>query len=164
MFAALGSCASIAYIQSKCSGPVELLQKLSHDVATYFDITDPNRQSSRVNAAADIKALMMDLKDSNVHTFVRGRKIPQVSASKRKGVLDIFREGKEVLEQGTFRNWKDRTGKLGADVFGCDPEYQRRHGEILGEHVISGGAGEPDGEEATVEFDVRVDLEMENEI
>ena len=116
MFAALGSCASIGYIQTKCSGPVELLRRLSRDVAIYFNVTDPNRQSSCVNATADIRALVLDLKDSKVHTFIHGRKITQIGPKKGKGALNIFAEGREVLERGAFLRWKDRTGKLGADV------------------------------------------------
>lgn len=164
LFAALGSCASIAYIQNKCSGPVELLRKLSRDVATYFEVTDPNRRGSTVNAAADIRALVIDLKESQVHTLVPGRKIMQAGPKKGKGALDIFTEGKEVLEHGAFRDWKDRTGKFGADVSGCDA-YQHKHGAVAGDHVTEDREGVPgDEEEILVEFDVEADLEMENEI
>ena len=106
---------------------------------------------------------MVDLKESQVHTFVCGRKI--VGSDKGKGVLDIFTAGKEVLEHGAFRDWKNRTGKLGADVFGCDTEYQHQQGEAVGDRGLDGDEGVAGGEkEAPVEFDAQVDLEMENEI
>lgn len=152
---------SIDYIQDKCSGPIELLRKLSRDVATYFNVTDPNRRSSTVNAAVDIRALVVDLKESQVHTLVHGRKIVQAGSGKGKGILDIFTEGKEALEHGAFRDWKDRTGKLGADVFGCDAEYRRQQGAVVGDHTVGGREAD---EEVSVEFDVEADLEMENEI
>ena len=139
LFAASPACASISYIQEKGSGPVELLRKLSRDVATYFNITDINRRHSEVNKEADIRALVIDLKDSNVHTLVPGQTIMPVGPNKGRGATDIFTEGKEVLEHGAFRNWKDRTGKLGADVFGCDPEYQHQHEEVVGRRGDDGG-------------------------
>jgi hypothetical protein len=142
---------------------VELLRKWSHDVATYFDVTDPNRRSSPVNAAADIRALIVDLKESQVHTFVSGRTILQAGPKKGKGVADIFTEGKEVLEHGAFRDWKNRTGKLGADIFGCDTSYRNQQEAMVGD--VDGGEGVPGGdEEIVVEFDAEADLERENEI
>lgn len=153
----------MSYIENKCSGPVELLRKLSHDVTAYFKVTDPNRQSSTVNAAADIRALLTDLKESRVHTFVPGRKVEQVGPKKGKAVLDIFTEGKEVLEHGMFRDWKDRTGKTGPDVFGCGAEYQDQQGAEVGDPGVADEA--PDNEEeGQVEFNAEADLEMENEI
>ena len=163
MFAALGSCASISHIQNKCSGSVELLRKWSRDVATYFNVTDPNRRSSTVNAAADIRALIIDLKESQVHTFVPGRKISQTNPKKGKGLIDVFTEGKEVLEHGAFRDWKDRTGKVGANVFGCNPNYWRQQGVVVGD-MDDGGEEAGGEEEGTAEFDVEADLERENEI
>ena len=142
---------------------MELLRKWSRDVAIYFDVTDPNRRGSTVSNAADIKALIVDLKESQVHTLVSGQKIPQAGPKKDKGVTDIFTEGKEVLEQGAFRDWKNRTGKLGADIFGCDTSYQHQQEAVVGD--VGGGEGAPGGgEEATAEFNVEVDLERENEI
>ena len=168
LFAAQGSCASISYIQNKCSGPVDLLRRLSRDVATYFNVTDINRTSSTVNAEADIRALVMDLKDARVHTFVPGRTVTHVGPSKGKGVVDILTEGKEVLERGAFRNWKDRTGKLGADIFGYDLEYQHQKGVAVGEHGFKGEADVNEckdvDEEMSVELDALADAEMENEI
>lgn len=155
----------MSYIENKCSGPVELLRKLSRDVATYFDVTDLNRQSSTVNVSADIRALVIDLKDSQVHTPVHGRKITQTSQKKGKGsTLDIFTEGKEVLEHGTFRDWKNRTGKLGADVFGCDTEYRHQQEAVVGDHGVAGEEEVPGDEEGTAEFNVEADLEMADEI
>jgi hypothetical protein len=144
------------------------LQRLSRDVATYFDVTDVNRTSSTVNAEADIRALVMDLKDARVHTFVAGRTVTPVSGNKGKGVIDVLTEGKEVLERSAFRSWKDRTGKLGADVFGCDADYQRQQGVSL-EECGPGDEGEASGnkdggDEMSVEFNVLADAEMENEI
>jgi hypothetical protein len=146
---------------------VELLRRLSRDVATYFNVTDVNRTSSIVNAEADIRALVMDLKDAKVHTFIAGRTVAQVGPNKGKGVVDILTEGKEVLERGAFRNWKDRSGKLGADVFGCDSEYRRQQGAVVGEHGLDGEVdtnGGEDGDVETVEFDALADTEMEHEI
>ena len=190
---------------------------LSRDVACYFDVTDPNRSSSAVDAGADIRALAVDLKDSQVHIFVRGRKVIQASPNKKKaasdekcapdeegasdkkgvankkdaaiktGVLDIFTQGKEVLENGLFGSWKNRTGKLGTDVFGCDAEYRHQHEAVVGEHGPGGGEdasedeetalgeGAPEDEEAVlvesdantdleIEFDAGEDLAIENEI
>ena len=147
---------------------MELLRKLSRDVSNYFGITDACRQHSEVNKQADIRALAMDLKDSRVHTFTPGRTIELANPKKGKGVMDIFTEGKEVLERGAFRSWKDRTGKLGADVFGCDPEYQHQHEAVTGEQEVGDGAdtggqgGDEDG--VSVEFNPLVDLELEGEI
>ena len=167
MFAALGSCASISYIQNKCSGPVDLLRRLSRDVATYFNVTDINRTSSTVNTDADIRALVMDLKDAKVHTFSAGRAVTPVGPNKGTGVIDILTQGKEALERGAFWNWKDRTGKLGADVFGCDEEYRHQQGVGVGDCGLDGEAGTNDDKgdvEMLVVFDPLVDDEMENEI
>jgi hypothetical protein len=160
---------SISYIQEKGSGPVELLRKLSRDVATYFNITDVNRSHSEVNKEADIRALVIDLKDSNVHTLVPNRTIVAIGPNKGRGVTDIFTEGKEVLERGAFRGWKDRTGKLGADVFGCDPEYQRQHGIVVGRPGDDSGdigshGGDGDDLDVLVEFDALADPEIAGEI
>jgi len=135
---------------------------------------------------------MVDLKDSQVHTFVHGRKVIPTGPKKKKGpskksVLDIFTEGKEVLENGLFDDWKDRTGKVGADVFGCDAEYQRQQEGVLGDCGIGGGERAPEDEEiaeeharkdggiageharedeevVSIEFDAEADLEIQNEI
>jgi hypothetical protein len=147
---------------------VELLRKLSRDVATYFEVTDVSRRHSEVNKQADIRALVMDLKDSNIHTLVPGRTVAPIGSNKGKAVVDIFTEGKEVLERGAFRSWKDRTGKFGADVFGCDSEYQHQQEAAMGEQGVDAGpdmgsqGGE--GDEVSVEFDPLADPEMEDEI
>lgn len=123
---------------------------------------------------------MVDLKDSRVHTFVHGRKVIPTGLKKKKGspkksVLDIFTQGKEVLENGLFDDWKNRTGKLGADVFGCDVEYRRQQEAVVGGGGASGGECAPEDEEVSgahthedevvlVEFDAEADLEIENEI
>lgn len=150
---------------------MELLRRLSRDVSTYFKVTDVNRTHSTVNAEADIRALVMDLKDGKVHTFVAGRKIKRVDSkkdpTKGKGAVDVLTEGKEVLENGLFRNWKDRTGKLGADIFGCDPECQRQQGVVVGEDGLDGGVDvdgdRDDDDETPMEFDALVNAEIENE-
>lgn len=146
---------------------MELLRKLSHTVATYFGITNVNRKHSEVNKQADIRALVMDLQDAKVHTLVPGRSITQVSPHKGKCVMDIFTEGKVVLERGAFRNWKDRTGKFGADIFGCDSEYQWQQEAVVGQQGVGGrvavGQGD-DGDEVSVEFDPLADPEMADEI
>jgi len=169
MFAAGGSCASISYIQDKASGPVELLRKLSRDVATYFNVTDVQRKHSEVDNKADIRALVMDLKDAKVHTLVPGRTITEASPNKGVNVVDIFTGGKEVLERTAFRNWKDRTGKLGADVFGCDPEYQHQQEAVVGQEGVGGldmdmGSQGGDVDEVQVTFNSLADPEMEGEI
>ena len=116
-----------------------------------------------MDATPDIRALIVDLKESQVHTFVPGRKITHTGSKKEKGVLDIFTEGKEILERNAFRDWKNRTGKLGADVFGCDAEYQRQQETVVGDSTVgSGEAG--DSQEILVEFDVEAELERGNEI
>lgn len=155
---------------------MELLRKLSRDVATYFNITDPNRQSSTGNATADIRALAIDLKDSQVHTPTPGQKFSQTQASsKKKSIpipIDIFTEGKDILENSAFRNWKNCTGKLGADVVGCDAAYQCQHEAVVGGHIAADEGEAPDDneeapndkDEGQVEFDAEADLEMENEI
>ena len=146
---------------------MELLRKLSRDVATYFKVTDVQRRHSEVNKEADIRALVMDLIDSRVHTFVPGRTVAQVGPNKGKGVMDIFTEGKVVLERGAFRDWKNRTAKFGPDVFGCDAEYQQQEA-MVGQQGIGSGAGvgsQGDGDgEALVEFDPLADPELEDEI
>lgn len=162
LFAASPSCASISYIQEKGSGPVELLRKLSRDVAAYFDITDVQRKHSEVNKQADIRALVMDLMDASVHTLIPGRTIPQAGPNKGNGIVDIFTEGKEVLERAAFRNWKDRTAKFGPDVFGCDLGVVGQQG-VDGE--VDMGSQDSDVEdEALVEFDPLADPELEGEI
>ena len=149
---------------------MDLLRRLSRDIATYFNVTDVNRTSSTVNVEADIRALVMDLKDARVHTFVAGRAVTRVGSSKGTGVVDILTEGKEVLERGAFRNWKDRTGKSGADMFGssCDSEYRHQQAAVEGENELEGEADANDSKngdkEMSVEFDVLADAEMENEI
>ena len=148
----MGSGRSIGYVQDKVSGPVELLRKLSRDVATYFNVANPNRRGSAVDPAKDIKALMVNLKESQVHTFVSGRKIKRTGKKKEKVAVDIFTKGKEVLEHRAFRDWKNRTGKFGADLFGCDMEYQHEQEDE------EGGTG------GSAEFDVEAELEMENEL
>jgi len=140
-------------------------------VATYFNITDVSRWHSEVNNLADVRALAMDLKDSNVHTLVPGRTVTPSSLKKGKDtkvIKDIFIEGKEVLESGAFRGWKDRTGKYEADVFGCEPGSQHQQeaaaeGQGIGEGVEMDGQG-IDGDELLVEFNPLADLELEGEI
>ena len=147
---------------------MELLRKLSRDVATYFGVTDVQRSHSEVNKEVDVRALVMDLMDARVHSLVPGRTITQVGPNKGKGVLDIFTEGKVVLERGAFRDWKNRTAKFGPDVFGCDAEYQQQQEAMVGQQGIDSGVGVggqgDDGGEASVEFDPLADPELENEI
>ena len=166
LFAALGSCASVRYIQEKCSGPVELLRKLSRDVATYFEVTDPNRTNSTVDAATDIRALMVDLKESQVHTFTPGRKIRRPAQAdkkkkKKEKVLpvDIFTEGKEVLECGAFRDWKNRAGKFGADLLGCDAEYLHEQGVAIGDDVVGDEDSVVGGEDNITDVDSGDDMD-----
>ena len=185
LFSASPSCSSISYIKEKGSGPVEILRKLSHDVATYFDITDVNRRHSEVNKQADIKALVTDLKDARVHTLHPGRTITldasekakcvakakgsankeKVALDKAKGITDVFTEGKAVLEQAAFESWMNRTGKLGSDVVGCDPAFQHQHEMELGpEGGITGTDGETQYDSGVeVEFDALQDSDMEGE-
>lgn len=146
---------------------MELLRKLSRTVATYFGITDVNRKHSEVNKEADIRALVMDLKDAKVHTFIPGRSIARVGPNKGKGVMDIFTEGKAVLERGAFRNWKDRTGKFDADIFGCNSEYRCQQEAAVGQQGVDGGAAVGQGDdsnEVSVEFDSLADPELVDEI
>lgn len=178
LFSAAPSCMSMSYVREKGSGPVELLRKLSRDVATYFNVTDVNRKHSEVSKGTDIKALAMDLKDSRVHTLVPGRLVAptepvveEVGSKKKKkkrGIVDIFTEGKEALESSAFRKWKDRTGKLGADVLGCDPEFRSQCEMVMGQQGVeaetdAGNWGD-DRDEIEVEFDALVDLENAGEI
>lgn len=127
---------------------------------------------------------MLDLKDSQVHTPIHGRKLVRTDLKMKKkkgapaktitGVLDIFTQGKEALEHGLYGGWKNRTGKLGADIFGCDAEFQRQQEAVVGDLGTDGGDGAPEGEEMvfvepvesveSVEFDVEADLEVQNEI
>lgn len=126
-------------------------------MADYFGVTDTSRRHSEVNKQADIRALVMDLKDSDVHTLVPGRTVAPVGLNKGKVIMDIFTEGKEVLEHGAFRSWKDRTGKFEANVFGGD----------MGQGVNSGadmGSQGDDRDDVSVEFDSLADPELEGEI
>lgn len=143
-------------------------------MATYFEITDVSRRHLEVNKQTDVRALAMDLKDSNVHSLVPGRTVTPAGLKRGKGtkvvavVKDIFVEGKEVLELGAFRGWKDRTGKYDTDVFGCDPgsQHQREaaaEGQGVGEGVEMDGQG-GDGDEVSVEFNPLADPELEGEI
>ena len=127
---------------------------------------------TEVNKQTDVRALAMDLKDSNVHSSVPGRVVTPAILKKGKGtkvtavVKDIFAEGKEVLELGAFRSWKDRTGKYDTDVSGCDPESQHQEaaeGQGVGDGVEVDGEG-GDRDEMSVEFNPLADLELEGEI
>ena len=135
-----------------------------------------NRRHSEVKKEIDLKALVMDLKDSKVHTLVPGRSVApaepaeEVSSKKkkRKGIVDIFTEGKEALESSAFRKWKDRTGKLGADVFGCDAEYRSQCEMVMGQQEVeaetdAGNWGD-ERDEVEVGFNALVDLEEAGEV
>ena len=196
LFSASPSCSSISYIKEKGSGPVEILRKLSRDVAAYFNTSDVNQRHSDVSKGGDIKALVMDLTDAHVHTLNPGRTImldgshkakgatktkgsadkgkvaankekekDKVTADKAKGITDIFTEGKEVWEQAAFRSWKNRTGILGSDVFGCDAEFQHQYEAevgLQGSIVGMDGAAQDDSE-VQVEFDALEDPGMDGE-
>lgn len=113
--------------------------------------------------------MIVDLKESQVHTFIPGRQVGLSDLKKKKEVVDIFTEGKEVLEHRAFVAWMNRTRKLGSDILGCDNSYRRQHGGVVGdmddgEDESCGEDGSGGGEERSVEYDVEADLEQENEI
>lgn len=110
-----------------------------------------------MNPEKDIRALIVDLKESQVHTFVSGRKIKRTGKKRERVAVDIFTEGMEVLEHSAFRDWKNRTGKFGADLFGCEQGEEGNAGGSVA------GCGETGDNGVSVEFDVEADLEMENE-
>ncbi|KAI0729035.1 hypothetical protein C8Q72DRAFT_884709 [Fomitopsis betulina] len=70
MFAATGSNASMVNIQNKSSACIEVLQNLSTDVTTYFNVCDHHRSHREVNVEADLQALLVDMKEQKIHTFI----------------------------------------------------------------------------------------------
>ncbi|KAH6912024.1 hypothetical protein BKA70DRAFT_1219213 [Coprinopsis sp. MPI-PUGE-AT-0042] len=115
MFAALGSSASMDFIQEKSSACVEVLRQFSHQMAQWFGKKDLHRRHSEVNAKADIAALSLDLAKQNVHKPTPDRSIltSQSSSKKKKStvaVRDVLAHGMHLLvEKGQFDQWQKKT-------------------------------------------------------
>jgi hypothetical protein len=122
MFAALGSCASIQYIQDKASACVEILRKVAHDMSSWTGSRDLNRRHNEVSIRADVAALCLDLAVQRVHTFSKrmvslpstGTKHKKNQGKKICAVKDVLWEGRrKLVEYGMFEDWKKRTMAAG---------------------------------------------------
>jgi hypothetical protein len=115
MFAALGSSASMDFIQEKSSACVEVLRQFSHQMAQWFGKKDLRRRHSEVSAKADIAALSLDLAKQNVHKPTPDRAIltAQATGKKKKStaaVRDVLAHGMHLLvEKGQFEQWHKKT-------------------------------------------------------
>ncbi|KAF5334932.1 hypothetical protein D9611_010044 [Ephemerocybe angulata] len=118
MFAALGSCASIEYIQEKGSACVEVLRSFSMQMSSWFGRSEFNRGHREVAAAADIAALSCDMVIHQMHETRPNRRITVPAATSRSGkskpskpaVCDVFYEGwRQLGEKKMFEQWKSRT-------------------------------------------------------
>jgi hypothetical protein len=158
MFAAMGSCASISYIQEKSSACVEVLRKMAHEISTWYAVRDLNRRHSEVSIDGDIAALCLDISMQKIHTFTRGRKI-FVSATTKKSrsqektaVRDVLLEGMVMLmEKEMFEQWMKRTEVVGSYLDGA-------YGNV--DLEVEGAFADPDGR---MEVDSGLDEEFAQE-
>ena len=149
MFAALGSCASIQYIQEKSSACVEVLRKISHNISSWAGSRDLNRRHNEVSIRADIAALCLDLGVQSVHTFSkRTISLPMEQTRQKKGnnkkscaVKDVLLEGRsKLIEHNMFEDWKNRTMGGGlyeeTDVYGDEVDDDMVFGDPSGELAV----------------------------
>ena len=83
MFAAQGANTSIEFVQNKSSACVEVLRSLVHDVAAHFGANDYHRRHCEVDYDGDLKALLVDLAEQDVHTLHSNRLVPAASNIKQ---------------------------------------------------------------------------------
>lgn len=138
MFAALGSGASIEYIQEKASACVEILWKVAHDMSGWTGSRDLNQRHNEVSICADVAALCLDLAAQHVHIFSQrtislpstGMKHKKNEGKKSCTVKDVLWEGKKKLvEQGMFEDWKKRT--MAAGLYEEGPELYNEDGDDM---------------------------------
>lgn len=109
-------------IQNKSSACVEVLRSLTHDVATYFNVTDFHRSHQEVSIEGDLEALLIDLNEQSIHSYRANRRVPPPHMKKRKGtqnarkqkrttgVRDVLTEGLQALTRTKlFEKWRNRT-------------------------------------------------------
>lgn len=151
------------YIQNKSSACVEILRSLSHDVATYFQVTDPHRSHRDVNIEGDLEALLIDLKEQNVHSCKGERRVPPPRIKRRRGtrqvrktkvtsgVHDVLTQGRKALSSGgLFAKWLART---------LDDDADNENDGIMDETLDTGTAFDaPDG---TMDVDAEDDAEYD---
>ena len=112
MFAAMGSCASIEYIQEKSSACIELLQRIAHAMSVWVRTCDLNQRHKEVSIKSDIAALCLDLAIQDVH-MVSKRMITliptqtrEVKNANKSAVKDILLEGrKKLVDHETDNEW-----------------------------------------------------------
>jgi hypothetical protein len=164
----MGSSASMDYIQTKASAPIEVLRSLAQALSTWFGVGDHNRRHQKVTSDTDIKALCLDLAALKVHLTIPGRHVPPpVLLAKRKGpakntkntshthgVRDVLLEGLLSLTQNNmYDKWRARSNPVGeGDEAGGDGEEENWHT----------GTGF-DGVNPPMDFDVGMDPELGGE-
>ncbi|KAJ3513287.1 hypothetical protein NMY22_g15085 [Coprinellus aureogranulatus] len=164
LFAALGSSASIRYIQTKSSACVEVLRTLAHQMSEWFGGKDTNRQHLEVSVAADIEALCTDIAMHQLHKLTPNRRVqdPQSQTTSRKtprAVVDVLDEGMKMLfVRGMFDQWKNRTAP------GSHVESDTLVGTVeVDENGVvecEGAFEDPDGQ---IEVDTGLDREFSSE-
>jgi hypothetical protein len=127
MFAAMGSCASIEYIQEKSSACVELLRSIAHAMSVWVGTRDLNRRHKEVSVRSDIAALCLDLAVQGVHMASKRTitllptQTKEAKNMNKSAVKDILLEGrKKLVDHGMFDDWMKRTmsGRTGDDEGG----------------------------------------------
>lgn len=151
MFAAMGSCASIAHVQEKSSACVEVLRRLAHEMASWFLVRDFNRKRTEVSINGDITALCLDISVQKIHVLDPHRKVQNTTTQrknrvkKNSAVRDVLLDGMKMLkEKGMFEHWLKRTGEEGTDLYGSDAEAGMNV-ETLDDMDVEAPFGDPDG-------------------
>ena len=147
MFAAMGSCASIEYVQEKSSACVELLRSIAHAMSVWVGTRDLNRRHKEVSVRSDIAALCLDLAVQGVHTASK-RSITlsptqtrEAKNMNKSAVKDILLEGrKKLVDHGMFDDWMKRTmsgrtledegGDMGNDEVDNDLVFSDPNGQL----------------------------------
>jgi hypothetical protein len=151
MFVAMGSCASIAHVQEKSSACVEVLRRLSHEMASWFLVRDFNCKRTEVSINADITALCLDISVQKIHFLNPHRKVLNTTTQRKNGtrknsaVRDVLLDGmKMLMDKGMYGHWLKRTGAEGTDLYGSDSEAGMNI-EMQDDMDVEGAFGDPDG-------------------
>ncbi|TFK19262.1 hypothetical protein FA15DRAFT_697632 [Coprinopsis marcescibilis] len=164
MFTALGSCASIEYIQEKGSASVEVLRSFVHQIVMWFGATDLNRRHKEVSVSADIAALCEDIIIQGLHTTKPNRTIGAAATSRtpaalRPKVKDVLAEGMRMLGNGCKSNeWKKRAQMETLGFMGLGEDHDSD--PVLDLDIIETCFSDPNG---AMDVDTALDPEFSSE-
>jgi hypothetical protein len=137
-YAAHGSSASIEDIVNFALANVEILQDVTRDMTDWLGFNDPHRNKTEVDSRADILALCLSLKTSNVHVLTanwlvqapetkqrKAAKDPKVMKDRQSAVKDVMKVGRQRLgDKGGYSSWLKRSlaGHTSQDADEADEE------------------------------------------